>query len=247
VKRISKLNIVEGAAWAAGSALLIAYATAEWHFTRAHRTGLQEFAAARQQARQLQLSTHDSSGNGEVRLAVGVHSRAADMPGSPIESHALLPAAAPDMTSWSAGRIAAYQTEDHSPKPEAVLRIRSIDLEVPVYAGVTETNLNRGAAWIDGTAPLGAAGNTGLASHRDGYFRALSGIGVGDRIELQTLRRTRVYAVDEIRVVEPEEVQVLAPTHDERLTLVTCYPFYMVGPAPKRFVVRARASARDPS
>lgn len=69
-----------------------------------------------------------------------------------------------------------------------------------------------------------------------------------DHIELQTLQHTRVYAVDEVRVVEPEEVDVLAPSSDERLTLVTCYPFYMVGPAPKRFIVRARAaSARDPS
>ena len=251
MKGITKPNIVERAAWAAGSALLVAYATAEWHFSRSHQGGLEEFAAARQQARRLPLgsgSTPDASVREKGHLAIDGQSRAADMPGIKIGSDGLLRAAAPDMTSWSAGRVAAYQTEEHSLKPEAVLRIRSIDLEVPVYAGVTETNLNRGAAWIDGTAALGAPGNTGLASHRDCYFRALRGIGVGDRIELQTLQRTQMYAVDDIRIVAPEDVQVLAPTQDERLTLITCYPFYMVGPAPKRFIVRARAAnARDPS
>lgn len=247
MKRIAKLNIVEGMAWAAGSVLLITYAVAEWRFTRSHDIGLREFAAAREQARHLGLggsSTPDAGGYQELRSAAAVHSNSELQ----IDSGALLQAAAPDMTSWSAGRIAAYQTEDHSHKPQAVLRIRSIDLEVPVYGGVTASNLNRGAAWIDGTAPLGTPGNTGLASHRDGYFRALRGIGVGDRIELQSLLRTQVYAVEDISVVEPEEVHVLAPTSDERLTLITCYPFYMVGPAPKRFVVRAHAAnARDDS
>jgi sortase A len=121
-----------------------------------------------------------------------------------------------------------------------------------VFVGVTESNLNRGAAWIDGTAPLGQQGNAGLAAHRDGYFRALRHIRVGDRIEMQTLQRTTTYVVDQILIVEPKNVQVLAPSNENRLTLVTCYPFYMIGPAPKRFIVRAlaadtRVSAPAPS
>jgi sortase A len=221
----AKLHVVvERTAWAAGSALLIAYAAAQWHFARSHEAGLRQFDTVRQQA--------------EAHVK----------PAAPLTPAAPLSAVSPDMTTWSAGRVSAYRAAVSLSAPEAVLRITSIDLEVPVYPGVTESNLNRGAAWIEGTAALGASGNTGLAAHRDGYFRALRGISVGDRIELQTLLRTRLYTVDDISIVEPEQVQVLAPTADERLTLVTCYPFYIVGPAPKRFVVRARAaSARDPS
>ena len=231
MKRSARLSIaVEAAAWVAGGTLLIAYAGAQWHFSRSKESGLQEFAAARAIA-----VTNERPQD----LAV------VDMQVEPLT---LLRAADPDTTAWSSGRINAYQAEDRSVAPKAVLRIPSIDLEVPVYAGVTESNLNRGAAWIETTAPLGATGNAGLASHRDGYFRALRDIAVGDRIELQTLTQMQTYAVDDIRVVEPEEIDVLGPSADRRLTLVTCYPFYVVGPAPKRFIVRARAaSARDPS
>jgi len=233
-QRLDLKLLVERSAWAAGSVLLIGYSLVQWQFARSHQSGLQEFAAAVQ----------------ESRAPAGV----VTITQLTIDSAASLVAAAPDMSSWSSGRITAYQSQDVSAAPRtvlAVLRIPSIDLEVPVYAGVTEANLNRGAAWIETTAPLGMPGNTALASHRDGYFRALGGISVGDRIELQTLQHSKEYAVDDIRVVEPEAVHVLAPSGDERLTLVTCYPFYMVGPAPKRFIVRAHAASapniRDPS
>lgn len=232
MKTSSKLSIaVEVVAWAAGGALLTAYVTAAWHFSRSRESGLQEFAAAKAMA--VRAS--------ELPIELG----AVEVQLEPLTP---LAAAKPDMTFWSAGRIAAYEAQNDPIAPQAVLRISSIDLEVPVYVGVTESNLNRGAAWIETTAALDAVGNIGLASHRDGYFRSLRTIEIGDRIELQTLQDTRVYAVDDISVVEPDEVEVLAPSSDQQLTLVTCYPFYMVGPAPKRFIVRARAaSARDPS
>lgn len=220
----------------AGGALLLAYAIAQWHFGDSSNAGLQEFAAARERAQHSTLRALDSS-----TLAVSERSTALQTESAP----ALRPAA-PDMTSWSPGRIAAYQAQDHSAAPQGVLRIPAVTLEAPVYAGATESNLNRGVAWIRGTAPLGAAGNTGLASHRDGYFRALRDIAVGDRIELEMLERTQMYTVDDVQVVEPEEVHVLAPTSKGRLTLVTCYPFYIVGPAPKRFIVRAHAATPGP-
>jgi sortase A len=159
-----------------------------------------------------------------------------------IETTASLHAVSPDMASWAPTRISAYRAEAGIGSPRGVLRIPSIGLEVPVYERVTESNLNRGAAWIDGTAPLDSIGNIGLAAHRDGYFRALRDIAIGDRIELQTLQGARAYEVEAISIVAPDEVQVLAPSSDDQLTLVTCYPFYMVGPAPKRFIVHARSS-----
>lgn len=228
---------LERAAWVAGAGLLIAYGAAQWHFARLHRTGLEEFAVAAEQVRDFSAGTVPTL---DANLAA--------YPDRRMEPLTSLRTAAPDMSSWSPGRISAYEAEDHSAAPHGVLRISSIALEVPIYAGATEANLNRGAAWIEATAPLGRPGNTGLASHRDGYFRALRHIAVGDRIELQTLRRTQVYWVDDIRIVEPAQIDVLAPTSDERLTLVTCYPFYVVGPAPQRYIVRARlASVQDAS
>ena len=98
--------------------------------------------------------------------------------------------------------------------------------------------MNRGAGWIEGTAELGTTGNIGLAGHRDGFFRGLKDIKSGDVIELETLDGSLTYRVSEITIVDPEDVYVLAPTPEPSVTLVTCYPFYFVGNAPKRYIVR---------
>ena len=92
---------------------------------------------------------------------------------------------------------------------------------------------------IDDTALPGTDGNSGIAGHRDGFFRGLKDIGPGDAIELETLRGKEVYRVERTWVVDPEDVSVLDPTPTRSLTLVTCYPFYHVGPAPQRYIVRA--------
>ena len=85
----------------------------------------------------------------------------------------------------------------------------------------------------------GTSGNSGIAGHRDGFFRPLGDIAPGDAIELETLHESQVYRVERTWIVDPEDVSVLDPTTDRSLTLVTCYPFYFVGPAPQRFIVRA--------
>ena len=92
---------------------------------------------------------------------------------------------------------------------------------------------------IEDTAAPGADGNTGIAGHRDGFFRGLKDITTGDAIELDTLNGKQIYRVERTWVVDPEDVSVLDPTPSRALTLVTCYPFYYVGPAPQRFIVRA--------
>ena len=85
----------------------------------------------------------------------------------------------------------------------------------------------------------GTDGNSGIAGHRDGFFRGLKDIGPGDAIELETLQGKEVYHVERVWVVYPEDVSVLDATPTRSLTLVTCYPFYHVGPAPQRYIVRA--------
>ncbi|MEE4279390.1 MAG: class D sortase [Halieaceae bacterium] len=153
--------------------------------------------------------------------------------------------ALPDMQDWSAGARARYLaaiSEERSAEPASTLgslHIAAIDLEVPVYADSSRLNLDRGAAVVDGMAYPHERGHIGIAGHRDGYFRALRDLRKGDRIHLETLHGRRVFVVDELRIVDPEDLSLLAETRDPRLTLVTCYPFNYVGSAPQRYLVRA--------
>jgi sortase A len=146
-----------------------------------------------------------------------------------------------DTSLWDQGRIEEYEEslEHEFDAPLAILRIPKIDLEVAVLAGTTELVLNRGVGHITGTPHPGEGGNAGIAGHRDGYFRGLKDIVVGDLIEVETLDGEEVYTITETFIVDPPDVWVLDPTEKPSITLVTCYPFYFVGSAPKRFIVRA--------
>ena len=150
---------------------------------------------------------------------------------------------APDQSLWAEKRIREYEEslEVEADPPLAVMTIDKLGIQVPVYDGADDFNLNRGVARILGTAPVDAPGNLGIAGHRDGFFRGLKDIQVGDGIDLLTTQGEVAYAVSSIEIVDPEDVWVLAPTSDKTITLVTCYPFYFVGHAPKRFIVKATA------
>ena len=145
-----------------------------------------------------------------------------------------------DMSSWSPNRIAAYRKQPKpEQKPEAVLKIPSIDLVVPVFEGTGDSILDHGAGRIEGTSQLGSKGNTGIAAHRDGFFRALRHVKVGDVLHLELPEATLTYKIVSTRVVDPAETHVLGPMSEPTVTLVTCYPFYFVGSAPQRFIVHA--------
>ena len=120
------------------------------------------------------------------------------------------------------------------------IEIPRLLVSVVVVEGVAKTTLRRAVGHIPGTALPGERGNVGLAGHRDTFFRALKDVRVKDEIQLSTLQGNFKYQVVSLRIVEPENVGVLAPSGENVLTLVTCYPFYFVGPAPKRWIVRAR-------
>lgn len=145
---------------------------------------------------------------------------------------------------WSLKRITAYQeslTRQFAP-PLAVLEIPKIGLEAPVFNGTDDLTLNRGVGRILGTARVGQGGNVGIAGHRDGFFRGLKDVQVGDGIELRTPRGTETYRVSDIEITSPADLKVLAERGVPTLTLVTCYPFYFIGNAPQRYIVRATAS-----
>jgi sortase A len=120
-----------------------------------------------------------------------------------------------------------------------VLRIDKLGIEVPVFDGTDDLTLNRGVGRIIGTARLGGTGNIGIAGHRDGFFRGLKDISVGDKVDLMMIEARAAYVVDQIEIVSPDDVRVLQPRGVPSLTLVTCYPFYFVGDAPNRFIVHA--------
>jgi sortase A len=146
-----------------------------------------------------------------------------------------------DTSLWSPERIRAYEEslQKDFGAPLAVLSIPKIGLEVPVLAGTDDLTLNRAVGLIEGTPRPGEVGNAGIAGHRDGFFRGLKDIAVGDTIEVRSLSARHSYVVESIRIVQPEDVFVLGPTPSPVLTLVTCYPFYFIGSAPQRYIVRA--------
>jgi sortase A len=148
---------------------------------------------------------------------------------------------APDKTLWSPERVQGFQaslSHDFRP-PLAVLRVPRIDLEVPVLEGTEDLALNRGVGHIAGTPRPGEPGNVGIAGHRDGFFRGLKDVTAGDAIEVETLTERLQYRIQSLTIVSPQSVEVLDPTAEPVLTLVTCYPFYYAGSAPQRFIVRA--------
>jgi sortase A len=157
--------------------------------------------------------------------------------GSSETVHSSLPAAVPPGTETSG--LESQGTAGREGSTVGRIEISSLGLSVMVLEGTNGRTLRRGVGHISGTALPGEQGNIGIAGHRDTFFRPLRNIHKDDEITLTTLKGVDRYRVDSIELVEPNEMSVLDNSGDAILTLVTCYPFYFVGPAPKRFVVRA--------
>jgi sortase A len=123
------------------------------------------------------------------------------------------------------------------------LEIPRLGLSAILMEGTTARTLRRAVGHITGTALPGLPGNVGVSGHRDTFFRPLRNIRQNDIITLTTVNGEYRYRVVFTQVVRPENVAVLNATENEVLTLVTCFPFYFVGPAPYRFIVRAERAS----
>jgi sortase A len=123
------------------------------------------------------------------------------------------------------------------------IEIARLGLSVMIIEGDDGKTLRRAAGHVPGTALPGQLGNVGITAHRDTFFRPLRNIQMDDVITLTTLQGVYHYRVVSTKVVSPQDVQVLDSTDGEVLTLVTCYPFYFIGAAPNRFIVRAERVA----
>jgi sortase A len=146
-----------------------------------------------------------------------------------------------DFTGWDSKRVQAYlKSLTVSKKPAiGILRIHRLGIEVPVFEGTDSLTLNRGVGHISGTAAPGGGGNSGIAGHRDGFFRGLKDVALGDTVELVSAAGTVRYQVRETRIVPPSDTSVLSDRGAPTLTLVTCFPFYLLGNAKERFIVWA--------
>lgn len=143
---------------------------------------------------------------------------------------------------WSNGqrqRFASLRSAI-TPPIQGVLRFHHADVSLPIFPGESSAALTLGAGHLRDSTPLDQRGNIVLSAHRDGPFRILKDIKPGDLLEIHTDSVARQFIVEETFIVEPEEVWVLERGDDSALTLITCYPFYFVGSAPQRFIVRAR-------
>lgn len=120
------------------------------------------------------------------------------------------------------------------------LEIPRLHISTVILEGDDEHCLRYGAGHVPGTSLPYQAGNVAIAAHRDTFFRPLRKIEPLDRIRLTTPGGSYDYIVESTEVVPPDDVGVLRSSARSELTLITCYPFYFVGPAPKRFIVHAR-------
>jgi sortase A len=148
-------------------------------------------------------------------------------------------AAASVPVSQNAAFVPDSTTKPAGPPPLGRIEIPRVGVSAIVEEGESDSTLSESVGHIPGTPLPGVTGNVALAAHRDTYFRDLEDIQEGDEIYFTTATAIFKYRVSDIRVVDPADVSVLAPSSDSRLTLITCYPFHYVGPAPKRFVVAA--------
>lgn len=108
-----------------------------------------------------------------------------------------------------------------------------------IAEGMAPSTLRRAVGHMPTSALPGEPGNVVLAAHRDTYFKGLGKLRRGDIVRLQTQRRTYRYEIENTQVVDADAVEVMRPTRSPALTLVTCYPFGTLGPAPRRYIVRA--------
>lgn len=131
--------------------------------------------------------------------------------------------------------------------PLGKLEVPRIGLSVVILEGVDDGTLRIAAGHVPDTALPGQPGNVAIAGHRDTMFRPLQNIRENDTITLETVNGTFQYRVKGMWIVAPEQVEVLDPTTDPSLTLVTCYPFHYVGAAPYRFIVRAQQTTPRPT
>ena len=118
--------------------------------------------------------------------------------------------------------------------------IPKIGLDAIVVEGASRKDLSEGPGHMKETAMPGETGNAVITAHRDTFFRHIYELVKGDHVQVRRGGRAFTYEVTGKKIVMPDDVSVIRQTPDPQLTLITCYPVYYIGPAPKRLVVFSR-------
>jgi sortase A len=181
----------------------------------------------------------------ESRLGQSQAARAFDE--SPLPPSAEIPASETDYPAERSTPSPAPARHVHKGDAIAKLIIPRLDAQLYVVEGAGHRELRRGPGHMPGSALPGDDGNCIIAGHRDTHFRVLKDVRKGDAILLQTPTGEYLYRVSEISVVSPDNTAALKDTPDPELNLITCYPFYWVGSAPKRYIVQARLAGVLPA
>ncbi|WP_258000262.1 class D sortase [Bacillus sp. Marseille-P3661] len=111
--------------------------------------------------------------------------------------------------------------------------------EFPIIEGTNEEQLSRGVGHYIGSVLPGMKDNSVLAGHRDGVFQNLNQLNNGDLIKVETITGVYTYKISKQQIVDENDRTIIVPTNEATLTLVTCYPFNFIGPAPKRYIITA--------
>lgn len=148
----------------------------------------------------------------------------------------------------SAARESASLTGAPAPVDDGLVRVSipKIDLDAIVVEGTSPKQLLVGPGRIIETALPGEAGNAVITAHRDTFFRHIYQLNQGDEIVVRRSGEVFRFEVTGKKIVDPSDVSVLRATKEPRLTLITCYPTYYIGPAPERLVVFSRLVDRAP-
>lgn len=155
-----------------------------------------------------------------------------------IKPEAALPK--PNMSDWSQSRIDSFITAEPTSPLLGLLSIPSIRLEVAVFDGIAEVNLNKGVGRVIPSREINGDGNLSLAGHRDGFFRNIGQLTLGQELNITDLNgEIHRFRVVNTWIVKPKDTYVMKRTVKPSVTLITCYPFYFVGSAPQRYIVRA--------
>jgi sortase A len=163
------------------------------------------------------------------------------------QQNARLTLAMSSRTASLAPALGAERTASAPPAPTLVrtgdavadLSIPRVELSVVVLEGSDPQTLRRGPGHLEGTPLPGESGNVVIAGHRDTFFRPLRDVRRGDDVFVTTPQGRVQYTVTSLRVVNPRDLSVLKPTRESTLTLITCFPFWVLGDAPDRYVVQA--------
>jgi sortase A len=146
--------------------------------------------------------------------------------------------------SHGPGRSSGSQPSSPVDAVIGLLEIPRVGVSVAVLDGDDDRTLRVAVGHLPDTALPWEEGNTALAGHRDTFFRPIEQVRLGDEVRLATRHGEFEYRVRRLAVVDPENVWVLNPSEHVGLTLITCYPFRHIGPAPKRYIVQAERTER---